>query len=119
MDKTFAICDYYLSEDEPDRCSRHIYDLHKLIDRISLDESMADLFEKVRAQRNGHPKCFSAQNGVNIAVILREIVKADYFKSDYSQTTRYLLLERVPYTTAAASLEKIAEFIDRQQARAT
>lgn len=116
-DKVFAICDYYLSGDIPDRQSRHIYDLYKLIDRVSLDQSMAELVEEVRRQRKGNPKCLSAEDGVSVSNTLREIVGLHPYRADYERLTVDLLYEDVSYETAAPVLLDIARFLESAAAR--
>ena len=46
VDKTFAICDYYIS-DNIKQHSRHIYDISKLLSVINLNEGLAKLFLEV------------------------------------------------------------------------
>ena len=42
MDKAFALCDYYL-EGRIEKHSHHIYDLHKLIDKVAPFKSSCPL----------------------------------------------------------------------------
>ena len=73
---------------------------------------MADLFVKVRCQRQGLPYCISAERAVDIPATLREIVRTGYYESDYKAVTKSLLWEDVPYETAIMSLSIIADFLD-------
>lgn len=111
VDKVFAVCDYYLSGAVPDRQSRHIYDLCKLSALISFDDSLADLFETVRAQRAGGHRCPSAEEGADVPGTLRAIVESDSYRLDYERVTSPLLYEDVPYGTAIEALPAIAGFI--------
>ena len=74
-DKVFAICDYYMSDDIPACQFRRIYDLHKLLGMVSLDDEMRSLMETVRDQRVGGYGNPSADDGVNLSVVLEEIVE--------------------------------------------
>ena len=51
VDKTFAICDYYI-DGKCDNHSRHLYDISKLLTKVNLDNNLANLFEEVRNYRN-------------------------------------------------------------------
>ena len=110
-DKVFAICDYYMSGDIPVRQSRHIYDLHKLLGMISLDEEMRSLVEIVRAQRAGGYGNPSADDEVDLPAILMEIVEKESYRSDYERITMPLLYEDVTYDEAVTVLQEIATFL--------
>lgn len=111
VDKTFAICDYYLSGDILARRSRHIYDLYKLLPEVKLDSQMTDLFKQVRLDRQGSPNCPSAQEDVNLPSLLKTIRDTDVYKSDYENVTSPLLFETVSYETAITARGPIIEFL--------
>lgn len=111
-DKAFALCDYYLDGSITKRQSRHIYDLSKLLNHVTLGDSLAELMRKVRIQRLGVPRCHSAQPGVSVASVLREIVASDAFRNDYVNVTEYLLFETAPYDSIIPSLSTIAAFLE-------
>lgn len=114
VDKVFALCDYHLAgEGSTYRQSRHIYDLFKLLDHVSLDDGMRELFAKVRSQREPSARCPSAKNGVDLGFLLREIMDEDVYRSDYERVTTPLLYEDVPYDLAATSIGRIARFLER------
>ena len=46
-DKVFAICDYYL-QGKTKRYSRHIYDIHKLLPKVPIEEEFKVLVKQVR-----------------------------------------------------------------------
>lgn len=115
VDKVFAVCDYYLSGAVPARQSRHIYDLCKLSALISFDDSLADLFETVRAQRAGGHRCPSAEEGADVPGTLRAIVESGAYRLDYERVTSPLLYEDVPYGTAIEALPAIAEFLGKNR----
>ena len=112
-DKVFALCDYYMSGDIPPRQSRHIYDLHKLLGMISLDNDLRSLMETVRKQRVGGHGNPSAGDGVDLAAVLLEVVEKDAFRSDYDRITMPLLYEDVAYDDAVGALKELAAFLAR------
>ena len=109
IDKVFALSDYFL-EGATETHSRHIYDLYKIYPKILFDTNFAGLIKEVRELRKPHKKSISAQEGVDIPELLRNIVKTDAFKSDYDQVTSLLLFEDVAYNEAINVLEKIADW---------
>lgn len=114
MDKTFALCDYYLiGEDAVYRQSRHMYDLFKLLDHISLDENMLSLFSTVRSQREPSERCPSAKSGADLAELLGKIVDEGTYRNDYENVTTRLLYEDVLYESAVTSLRRIGRFLAR------
>jgi len=106
IDKVFAIADYYISGNLETR-SRHIYDLHKLYQTITFDRTFSIMVDEVRKVRKPHRVCFSAQEGVDLQEVLRNIVNEDTFKSDYNKITQSLLFEDVPYADAIVTLDSI------------
>lgn len=109
VDKVFAICDYY-ERKEPDRNSRHIYDLYKISQIIDLnDQSLLKLIKDVREDRKNNERCLSAKNGYDINATLKKIIESDYFKSDYNAVTALLLIKNVDYKTSMTIIEKIIE----------
>ena len=65
------------------------------------------MVDEVRKVRKPHKVCYSAQDGVDLQELLRNILKEDTFKSDYNQITQSLLFEDVPYSDAIDTLENI------------
>lgn len=106
IDKIFAISDYYL-EGKTENHSRHIYDLYKLYPHIVFDGTFHDLVKDVREVRKSHAACRSAQEGADLLTILNNIVKEDYFASDYQKITKLLLYEEVAYADAITVLDQI------------
>jgi len=111
VDKVFAICDYYMSGDIPPRQSRHIYDLYKLLDKISLDGEMKTLVETVRKQRIGLYGNLSADDGIDLSAVLFDIIKKGVYKYDYERITMSLLYENVDYENVVSALREIALFL--------
>ena len=109
-DKVFAICDYYLDDAPiPERQSRHIYDLYKLLQLIDMDDELVKLILTVRSQRLGKNRCPSAEAGVSVADTIDEIVSIGAYEDDYVNVTSKLLYEAVPYKTAVAALSEISD----------
>lgn len=106
VDKVFAVCDYVIGN-RIERNSRHIYDLSRLLTRVSLDDKLRELIIEVRAERASHSLCYSAQEGVNISKILSNIIKSDVYKTDYETITRAMMYKYVPYSDSIAALEAI------------
>ena len=106
IDKVFALCDYYLLG-ESEKHSRHIYDIHKILQNISSRDIDKELVIQVREQRKNNKRCKSANEGVDIVQILREIIDSHYFARDYKERTLALLFDDVSYEAAIKSLEKI------------
>ena len=108
VDKIFAICDYYLSN----KCakhSRHLYDISKILEKISFDENTIMLFKEVREHRKKNDICYSARNGVVISDLLTKIIEEESFKMDYNNLTLTLLYEICPYSKCELVLIKIRD----------
>lgn len=108
IDKIFALCDYYI-EGKRTRLSRHLYDVYKLYPLIVFDESFKTLFEEVRIHRASMKVCPSAQPGVDIKKLIKEICDSDYYKNDYESITSYFTSDPVDYDDAIDCLIKITE----------
>ncbi len=108
VDKVFALCDYYMSG-KTNRHSRHLYDIHKILENTILPESFADLIGEVRTLRAPLSICPSAADGININHILKEMVSKDVYKDDYERITENLLFSPLPYETAISSLQKLID----------
>lgn len=108
VDKLCAIGDYYLSGTISEH-SRHIYDLHKLLEIVQIDDSLRQLLHKVVAERKTHKTCLSAQEGVNLKELLAEIVQKEIYRRDYEEITASLLFDNTDYQTAIRSLSRIID----------
>ena len=112
-DKIFALCDYYLSGGIPHRQSRHMYDLCKLLDHVSMDNELMSLMATVRRQRFGGFRTPSANEGVSLSATLRELVANDAYRGDYEKVSAPLLYEKLPYEQAAAAGLTIADALNQ------
>lgn len=108
VDKVFAICDYML-DSKTERQSRHIYDLSRLLTLVDLDDNLKTLIKEVREERKSGAKCYSAQDGVSIALLLQKMIDTEFFKKDYEDSTVKLLSKTVSYEEASAALKTIIE----------
>lgn len=108
VDKVFALGDYYLSGAVHEH-SRHVYDIYKLLDVVTLDDAMKKLVQDVREERKPHVNCRSAKNGIDMNALLQEIVSKAVYRQDYEDITAKILFEEVPYETATAALQKIID----------
>lgn len=108
VDKVFAICDYYMQE-KTERHSRHLYDIHKIVEKIGISDDVKKLIPEVRAIRSEMVVCPSAKEDVSVADILKEIIKNQTYKSDYEDITMGLLFVPETYETVIKSLQKIVD----------
>ena len=106
VDKVFALGDYYLSGSVHEH-SRHVYDIYKLLDVVALNDSMKELVKNVREERKPHVNCRSAKDGIDMNVLLQQIVDQAAYKQDYETVTAKILFEEVPYEIAATALRNI------------
>lgn len=110
VDKVFALCDYFIRGDVRKR-ARHIYDLYKIYPLINKEKKLKQLIEDVRLLRREHEKCESAQNGININDVLKQIIDSKLFKEDFEQTTSAMFTskESITYDESISVLFKIIE----------
>ena len=108
IDKVFAICDYHM-KGEVTRHSRHIYDIYKLLPLVPQNDDFKNLVSEVRRVRAENEKlCPSAQPGVDVPALLRELADRHVYKPDYESITSRILEESIPYEDAITAVEEIA-----------
>ena len=110
VDKTFAMCDYYLTN-KCSRHSRHIYDVSKLLGVVDLDQNLANLYSEVRNYRKEIKACHSARNDHKLFALINSIIEEESFKIDYENITMKLLYEKCPYSTCDAALKRLFAFL--------
>lgn len=108
VDKVFAVCDYYI-EGNVERHSRHLYDIHKIVELIGIPEMLTELIPEVRAVRSEVSVCHSAKPDISVSEMLREIVERQIYKEDYESITSGLLFVPETYNNVIESLKKIAD----------
>ena len=107
IDKVFAICDYYI-QGNVRRHSRHIYDIYKLLPLVRLDDEFSGLVKEVRKVRAKNVSiCHSAQPGVKVPEVLKEIVDKDIYRADYESVTSRILDEQIPYNVVIGAVNEI------------
>lgn len=109
IDKLYALGDYYLSDAVTEH-SRHIYDIYKLSDIVTLNDSLNQLAREVLKERKPHEQCRSAKDGIDMNALLQEIIDKDIYKKDYEDITAKMLFEDVSYATAIKALQKIVDY---------
>lgn len=110
IDKLFALGDYYLTE-KTNGYSRHLYDLYKIMPKITFDEDFYSLFDEVREIRSKDRNCPSAKDGQNLKEILTKIYEEDYFENDYKSVTIGLLFDIVGYDEVRENLASVIKKI--------
>lgn len=110
IDKLFALGDYYLTE-KTNGYSRHLYDLYKIMPKITFDETFYKLFDEVREIRAKDRNCPSANDGQDLKEILTRICDEDYFENDFKSVTMGLLFENVSYAQVKGNLKQIVDMI--------
>ena len=108
LDKMYALADYYLLNTTTEH-SRHIYDIYKLSEIVTVDETLKKLALSVADERRPHKMCLSVQEGKNVTKVIREIIDKKIYKDDYETITVPLLFESVLYDMAVSALEDILQ----------
>lgn len=108
VDKLFALGDYYLA-DTIQGHSRHIYDLYKLLPTIEFNDELKSLIKAVREERKEHKTCLSAQDDIDMNLLIKEMITNDAYRSDYENITASLLFRPVDYNTAIKVLNTVLQ----------
>ncbi|MCR5491607.1 MAG: nucleotidyl transferase AbiEii/AbiGii toxin family protein, partial [Bacilli bacterium] len=112
VDKTYALCDYYVIN----RCarrSRHVYDLFKILGSFELDEGVARLFYDVRQYRYENPVCYSSRRYIKLHDVMKGIIDSRAYEEDFDTLTSPLLYEEVKYRDCEPTLIKIHAFLEK------
>jgi predicted nucleotidyltransferase component of viral defense system len=98
IDKVFALCDYYL-QDKPARNSRHLYDIYKIANEITVTNDFRKLITEVRAHRQSMKNDISpaADNSVDIPALIKKFCEKDFYADDYEKTTKNLISDDISY----------------------
>ena len=98
IDKVFALCDYYL-QDKPARNSRHLYDIYKIANEITVTNNFRKLITEVRAHRQNMKNDISpaADNSVDIPALIKKFCEKDFYADDYEKTTKNLISDDISY----------------------
>ena len=110
VDKSFAICDYYLSG-KCKRHSRHLYDICKILTVLKLDNSIANLYEDIKTIRQKISVCLSAKEEIKLHNVIKTIIDENSFEEDYNKNTFPLLYETIEYKKCIEALKKLQQFL--------
>jgi len=91
--------------------SRHLYDLHKIMPHMALNDELKDFAEEVRKVREGKRDCLSADKSASLPEILDVLTAKDAYKKDYNGRTAPLLYETVNYADIAVTMRTIADWL--------
>lgn len=107
IDKVFALCDYYL-QGLSKHYSRHLYDIYKLTPLIKFDDMFAALIKEVREHRSKMQICLSAQENMDVPVIILEFCDNSFYKEDYQAVTSYFAADAIPYDDVIEQMRVLA-----------
>lgn len=80
-----------------DKDSRHLYDIAKILPKISFNIELKKLIEDVRKDRSKSKNNPSANMIYDITSMLNEIISTRFYESDYRNVTLKLLYENIDY----------------------
>ena len=100
IDKIFAVCDYYMVG-RATRNSRHLYDIFRLKNYISMDDDFKRLFADVRKHRSGMDIKItpSAREDVDLLAVAERLIREDFYADDYADSTMKLISDNISYET--------------------
>ena len=100
IDKIFAVCDYYMVG-RATRNSRHLYDIFKLKNYISIDDDFKRLFADIRKHRSGMDIKItpSAREDADLLAVAEELIREDFYADDYADSTMKLISDNISYET--------------------
>lgn len=122
IDKIFAICDYYI-ENNSERHSRHVYDLHMIYQSGQIvEEDIQELFHVIakvrRDSRRDSDDNPSAEIGFQLVVKLNEIISTGFYQDDYESNTKGFIAKskEIPYVEIINSIKELIkdEWIPRE-----
>ena len=77
---------------------------------VPINDDFGKLVKEVREVRAKNVSiCHSAQPGVDVPGVLKEIIDKEIYRADYENVTSRILEEQIPYDTAIEAVRKIAE----------
>ena len=112
VDKIYAVCDYQISK-KLERNSRHLYDLHKILPKIKLDDDLIELFTEVRKYRVTNETCYSVQGDNKLHILFDALINEETFKNDFNNVTSPLLYDDTKYSDIYNSLLIISNFLNK------
>ena len=114
IDKIFAVCDYYMVG-RATRNSRHLYDIFKLKNYITIDDDFKRLFTDVRKHRAEMDIKItpSAREDVDLLAVAEELVQEDFYADDYVDSTMKLISDNIFYETVKLNYIELVRSILR------
>jgi len=110
VDKIFAMCDYFMIG-KINGQSRHLYDIHKILPHMTLDDDMKKFAEEIRRVREGKRDCLSADKNASLPDTIDAVMAKGAYEKDYKERTAPLLYETVAYKDIASSMKKISDWL--------
>ncbi|MBQ5878251.1 MAG: nucleotidyl transferase AbiEii/AbiGii toxin family protein [Treponema sp.] len=111
IDKVYALCDYFLDPNKnPDKCSRHLYDIHQMTPSIIFNSDFEKMIKKIRAHRTSLEKAYSTKTNQTKTIkdIVSEFSLNDYYKDDYNKKTKKLIGNKnITYEMTIDNINKI------------
>ena len=110
IDKIFALCDYYMLG-KPARNSRHLYDIYKISNEITVDDAFRKLIVEVRNHRKTIKNNIapSADDSVDINVLIKSFCEEDFYEKDYMKTTEKLISDNISYDEVKSNIQKFTK----------
>lgn len=115
IDKIFALCDYAI-DGKYNRNSRHLYDLYMIYKAYRQQftrDLIRPLFIQVAKERSKSEHAHSAVKGFRLLDACKKIIKDNYFKTDYEETSNIQLflpgVESVSYQMIIGNFIEIIE----------
>ena len=114
IDKIFAVCDYYMVG-KATRNSRHLYDIFKLKNYISIDDDFKRFFADVRKHRAEMDIKItpSAREDVDLLAVAEELIREDFYADDYVNSTMKLISDNIFYETVKLNYIELVRSILR------
>jgi len=110
VDKIFAVCDYYMTE-KINGQSRHLYDIHKILPHMTLNDELKGFVEEVRKVREGKRDCLSANKDVSLPETIDAAMSKNAYEKDYKSKTAPLLYETVAYADLVKTMRTITDWL--------
>ena len=76
---------------------------------MNFDEEFIKLIKEVREHRANMSICPSAQEGVDISAILKELCNNDFYREDYRVITSYFAADYVSYEDVIANIRGLVD----------
>ena len=102
-EKLIAVGNNYI-RGKSERLSRHLYDIHKLLGVVKVDNSLRDIFLHVLDCTKERGFDDAIINGNNLEVSIYKALTEDFYKLDYLDISSKFIFDTVDYESAKKSL---------------